>query len=493
MERVTNDAIPVRPDQRVVRARSNVAGALVVAESGRPAEAERRLRDALGVFERRHRYAAAARAAATLGYLLRERGDVSRAAQTYERARVLFNVAKQPAGPAADVPGGIVEDETEDYVHAKTLLSTIVKSSDDGTRVWVPDAALGAIVSAADQLCRACTGGPGAPTRLCACVQQLVGAKAVIVYATRQNRRLAEIGTIPPVLMKDALRDRPRRDGVTIVEARSAALGFTSIISGGKEVAVLIVLWSRLPDAVEASSLRAVVRLASRVGRADVVEALERTTQDLQDPSGIVGRSRAVVGLRQAIARAAPSPYPVVIGGETGSGKELVARALHRASARRSRPFCAVNCAALSDELFEAELFGYARGAFTRAVTQRAGLFEEANRARSSSMRSPSCHRGRKRNYCARSKKGRCGASERTLRVGSTSGWWPRRIAGYGRKWLRGGFGRTCSSGSPSSIWTCLRSGSAAPTWCCSPSISGDVQPAKPGAGRRWALRYWRR
>ena len=116
---VTNDGVAPH-DQRVVRARSNVAGALVVAQSGRPAEAERRLRDALGVFERRHRYAAAARAAATLGYLLRERGDVSRAEQTYERARVLFEVAGVPVAQSDGLSNGVLEAESEDYVHART-------------------------------------------------------------------------------------------------------------------------------------------------------------------------------------------------------------------------------------------------------------------------------------------------------------------------------------------------------------------------------------
>jgi transcriptional regulator with PAS, ATPase and Fis domain len=68
----------------------------------------------------------------------------------------------------------------------------------------------------------------------------------------------------------------------------------------------------------------------------------------------------------------------VLIEGESGSGKELVARAVHEASIRRGRRFCALNCAALSDDLVEAELFGHSRGAFTGAVAERLGLFEES-------------------------------------------------------------------------------------------------------------------
>jgi len=83
--------------------------------------------------------------------------------------------------------------------------------------------------------------------------------------------------------------------------------------------------------------------------------------------------------LRELIDQMANSAYSVLVEGETGSGKELVARALHRASPRAQRAFCAVNCAALTDELFDAELFGHARGAFTGAVASRIGLFEEAH------------------------------------------------------------------------------------------------------------------
>ena len=92
----------------------------------------------------------------------------------------------------------------------------------------------------------------------------------------------------------------------------------------------------------------------------------------------LVGDSQAMQLVRQVVLRAAGSPFPVLIEGESGVGKELVARAVHRASSRRSRCFCALNCAAISDELVEAELFGHTRGAFTGAVAERLGLFEDA-------------------------------------------------------------------------------------------------------------------
>jgi DNA-binding NtrC family response regulator len=93
----------------------------------------------------------------------------------------------------------------------------------------------------------------------------------------------------------------------------------------------------------------------------------------------LVGMSAAITEVRGAVTRAAASPFTVLIDGESGVGKELLARAIHQLSPRRERRFCDVNCAALPDDLLESELFGHARGAFTGAVAERAGLVEEAD------------------------------------------------------------------------------------------------------------------
>jgi two-component system, NtrC family, response regulator HydG len=93
----------------------------------------------------------------------------------------------------------------------------------------------------------------------------------------------------------------------------------------------------------------------------------------------IVGSSTRIREVKRAIARVAPTESTVLLRGATGTGKELIARALHDESPRRSRPFLAVNCSALAEGLLESELFGHARGAFTGAVNERKGLFEEAN------------------------------------------------------------------------------------------------------------------
>jgi DNA-binding NtrC family response regulator len=94
---------------------------------------------------------------------------------------------------------------------------------------------------------------------------------------------------------------------------------------------------------------------------------------------GLIGASAAMQKLRAQLRQFAKSPFPVLIEGESGSGKELAAAALHRLSERSSRPYLALNCAAISQNLVEATLFGHAKGAFTGASGQRPGYFEEAS------------------------------------------------------------------------------------------------------------------
>jgi two-component system, NtrC family, nitrogen regulation response regulator NtrX len=110
---------------------------------------------------------------------------------------------------------------------------------------------------------------------------------------------------------------------------------------------------------------------------------LERENRQLRErierAHEIIGTSAAVTELRRQISTAAPSNGRVLIFGENGAGKELVARAIHTLSARRARPFVEVNCAAIPDELIESELFGHEKGAFTGAIARRRGKFEVAD------------------------------------------------------------------------------------------------------------------
>ncbi len=94
----------------------------------------------------------------------------------------------------------------------------------------------------------------------------------------------------------------------------------------------------------------------------------------------IIGRSRKMLQVYEIISKVADTPSTVLITGEHGTGKELVARALHQNSSRRNQPFITINCAAIPPNLMEAELFGYEKGAFTGAVSSKAGKFELAHK-----------------------------------------------------------------------------------------------------------------
>ena len=160
---------------------------------------------------------------------------------------------------------------------------------------------------------------------------------------------------------------------------------------GGREIGIPVRLGTRLlaalvgrwpidreppPHATE------LLRIASAVAAPRIAALLTDAREMARASTSIpelVGVSGAMAEVRRAIERAAAAPFAVLIEGESGVGKELVARAIHQLSPRRERRFCDVNCAALPDDLLESELFGHARGAFTGTVADRAGLFEEAH------------------------------------------------------------------------------------------------------------------
>jgi DNA-binding NtrC family response regulator len=109
-----------------------------------------------------------------------------------------------------------------------------------------------------------------------------------------------------------------------------------------------------------------------------LLDAERAEAESSAEACGLLGRSPAMATLRAQARQFADTPFPVLIEGESGSGKELVAQCLHSQSQRAAELFLSVNCAAIASELMEAQLFGHARGAFTGAVSTRAGFFEEA-------------------------------------------------------------------------------------------------------------------
>lgn len=121
-----------------------------------------------------------------------------------------------------------------------------------------------------------------------------------------------------------------------------------------------------------------------RNGSGDIawfIEKMEplKVARGVSERSGLIGRAPAFQRMLELVARVAPSDASVLLQGESGSGKELVAQAVHDASRRADRPFVAVDCSGLQDTLFESELFGHEKGAFTGAVARKAGLVEAAS------------------------------------------------------------------------------------------------------------------
>ncbi len=191
---------------------------------------------------------------------------------------------------------------------------------------------------------------------------------------------LARVAGMPPdaVLLDIKM---PEMDGLAVLKA---------LRERGYDVPVLIVSGhGDVATAVEATRHGAydffekpLQRERVLVSLANAVESyrLKRENRTLRlEADELVGTSAAMDKLRETIERAAPTPATVLVTGESGTGKELVARAIHRGSPRRDRPFVQVNCAAIPEELIESELFGHEKGSFTGAVKKQTGKFVAAH------------------------------------------------------------------------------------------------------------------
>jgi two-component system NtrC family response regulator len=191
----------------------------------------------------------------------------------------------------------------------------------------------------------------------------------LVVVASEGNRLETEIGERA---VAARMSISPHRCGDRIEAA--APLEY-----GGDTIGAVIVRWTlgQLYDRSDAPEVLAIVAAAA----APVVAAMaaHRSGATQKRSIELIGESGAMLDIRRTIDRAARAPFPVLIQAESGTGKELVARAVHRSGQRGDRPFCTLNCAALPDDLVEGELFGHTRGAFTGAMADRPGVFEEAH------------------------------------------------------------------------------------------------------------------
>jgi DNA-binding NtrC family response regulator len=156
---------------------------------------------------------------------------------------------------------------------------------------------------------------------------------------------------------------------------------------------IVMTAFGSIDSAVEAMKLGAVDFIKKPFRTEELIHVLTRAMEELelkrevaqlrsQSSAGVrsylVGKSQAMQRVFGLIERVAPTRANVLIGGDTGTGKELVARAVHDLSGRSRRPFVAINCSALPESLLESELFGHMKGSFTGAIQSKRGLFEEA-------------------------------------------------------------------------------------------------------------------
>jgi two-component system response regulator AtoC len=233
--------------------------------------------------------------------------------------------------------------------------------------------------------CQDSDDSPTALSRVAARLHHSLGATVVaFVIADRARPHpIAHAGAFAPSVAHLEIASRVLDTGMVVP---SAARGQSEeaawpIRYGATVVGALWCHWSMGVSLIP-QDIASILGLAATAAAPAVHEARER----LRSPEiastmipDLVGQSSAMEAVRLAVLKAAASPFPVLIEGESGAGKELVARAVHAASIRRGRRFCALNCAAIADELVEAELFGHTRGAFTGAVAERVGLFEECH------------------------------------------------------------------------------------------------------------------
>ena len=267
-------------------------------------------------------------------------------------ALIRAEIDRGSRGPASVVerPCAVADRTLRDL---ETFLSLVHSATDD--------------VSGLEALCLELAGAIRAAT-----VQIVTGSSSPRTLARAGRPWQGESAVVDSVL---AGAREPSAD--TMVRSRCAA---EAIRFSREAIAVLCCRWSAgttIDPPITVARLKAAALAAAPAVRA----MLDRAQVAVVDSAGgeLIGTSPAAQSLRESMARAARAPFPVLIEGESGSGKELVARGIHRLGSRRDRRLCAVNCAALTDDLLEAELFGHARGAFTGAVGERPGLFEEAD------------------------------------------------------------------------------------------------------------------
>jgi two-component system NtrC family response regulator len=205
-----------------------------------------------------------------------------------------------------------------------------------------------------------------------------LGHEARMAISGREALELLEYEAVNAVFLDLRM---PGMDGLEVlrrIRARAQPLPVT-----------VLTAHATATNTIEAMRLGAFDHLTKPIGRAELAHVLDRMLANTAGPPPVdaalpqdrlIGSSEAMQKVQKTIGMLADSAATVLITGETGTGKELVARAIHDYGHRSARPFVAVNCAAIPTELLESELFGHLRGAFTGAAGDRIGAFRHADR-----------------------------------------------------------------------------------------------------------------
>jgi Nif-specific regulatory protein len=190
------------------------------------------------------------------------------------------------------------------------------------------------------------------------------------------------------VLAEDVARDRYLRNRESLTSIGATSLICAPVIFAEKVLGLIHLYCTDPHKALNAEDLEFTVAVAKQLGtvthqfqrQASLSAENQSLRQQLKVESELIGSGEAMRSIEQQIGRVAGTNATVLIRGESGAGKELVARAIHYSSARREGPFVCLNCAALTETLLESELFGHEKGSFTGATEKKIGKFEAANR-----------------------------------------------------------------------------------------------------------------